>query len=172
MRIYGWASLVLLASILETTPAMAQSGANVSITPYVALGTEAAPPVGAAVEFPITTNLFVEADVAYRRGEGNIHATSTSASLLWHLPRVGNATPYLVGGIGLAQYGTPVNAFSGPPIGTRRAIGVMMNAGGGVKMPINEKLDWRTDARWLKTIGQGSDQFRVAQGVSFDVGRR
>jgi hypothetical protein len=40
-------------------------------------------------------------------------------------------------------------------------------------MPVNEKLDLRTDARWFKSFGrQGSEQFRVAQGISFDVGKR
>jgi hypothetical protein len=47
------------------------------------------------------------------------------------------------------------------------------NAGGGVKMPMNEKLDLRTDARWFKSFGRlGSERFRVAQGISFDVGKR
>jgi hypothetical protein len=48
-----------------------------------------------------------------------------------------------------------------------------VNAGGGLKMPMNEKLALRTDARWFKSFGpQGSEQFRVAQGISFDVGKR
>lgn len=47
-----------------------------------------------------------------------------------------------------------------------------VNAGGGLKMPVNENLDLRTDARWFKLLGQGSDEFRVAQGISFDVGKR
>ena len=48
-----------------------------------------------------------------------------------------------------------------------------VNAGGGLKMPMNEKLDLRTDARWFKSFGRhGSEQFRVAQGISFDVGKR
>jgi hypothetical protein len=48
-----------------------------------------------------------------------------------------------------------------------------VNAGGGLRMPIKEKLDLRTDARWFKSFGgQGSEQFRLAQGISFDVGKR
>ena len=48
-----------------------------------------------------------------------------------------------------------------------------MNAGGGLKTPVNDKLDLRTDARWFKSFGtQGSEQFRVAQGISFDAGKR
>jgi hypothetical protein len=51
-------------------------------------------------------------------------------------------------------------------------VAMTMNAGGGLKMPMNERLDLRTDARWFKTVGQGTDQFRVAQGISFDVRKR
>jgi hypothetical protein len=45
-----------------------------------------------------------------------------------------------------------------------------VNAGGGLKMPISENVGLRTDARWLKSIGEdGNEQFRVAQGISFGV---
>jgi hypothetical protein len=48
-----------------------------------------------------------------------------------------------------------------------------VNAGGGLKARMNDKLDLRTDARWFKSFGRyGSEQFRVAQGVAFDVGKR
>jgi hypothetical protein len=110
--------------------------------------------------------------VAYRRGEGRINALSTSTSLLCSLPRVGEATPYVVAGIGLSQYGTPVLASSGPPIGTEPQVAFTVNAGAGLKMPMNDRMDLRTDARWFKSLGpQGSEQFRVAQGISFDVKR-
>ena len=136
-------------------------------------GSAAASPIGTAVTFPVTANVSVESDVAYRRGEGDIHALSTSASLLYFLPRVGRAIPYVVGGVGLAQYGAPVYSSKGPPIGTVPDVALTVNAGGGLKMPVNEKLDLRTDARWFKSFGaQGSEQFRVAQGLSFDVGKR
>ena len=143
------------------------------MTPYVALGSAAASPFGTAVTFPITSTLSVETDVAYRRGEGHIHALSSSTSLLYSLPRVGQSTPYVAGGIGLSQYGAPVFSSTGPPIGTEPRVALTVNAGGGLKMPMNEKLDLRTDARWFKSFGlQGSEQFRVAQGISFDVGKR
>jgi hypothetical protein len=154
-------------------PAAAQDAQSVEVTPYVAVGTDAASPVGAAITFPVTSTLSVETDVAYRRGEGGIHALSSNASLLWFLPRVGQATPYVAGGIGLAQFGAPVFSAAGPPIGTQPRLAMTMNAGGGLKMPMNDRLDLRTDARWFKSFGkQGSEQFRVAQGISFDVGKR
>lgn len=173
MRAYTTAVFILTAFALDAVPARAQNAQPVEVTPYLALGSAGASPIGTAVTFPVTSTLSVETDVAYRRGEGRIHALSTSTSLLYSLPRVGHATPYVAGGIGLAQYGAPVFSSSGPPIGTESRLAITVNAGGGLKMPMNDKLDLRTDARWFKSLGrQGSEQFRVAQGLSFDVGRR
>ena len=112
-------------------------------------------------------------DVAYRRGEGRIHALSSNASLLYLLPRVGLSTPYVAAGVGLLQYGAPIFSSNGRPIGAQLSVAMTVNAGGGVKMPINERLELPTDARWFKSFGpQGSEQFRVAQGLSFDLGKR
>ena len=175
MRAYTFAVFALVTFTFAglPVPAGAQDARPVEVTPYVALGSAAASPVGAAVTFPVASNLSVETDVAYRRGEGRIHALSSSASLLYSLPRVGRTTPYLAAGVGLSQYGTPVFSADGPPIGTQSRVAMTVNAGGGLKMPMNEKLDLRTDARWFKFFGrEGSEQFRVAQGVSFDIGRR
>ena len=173
MRAYKSAVFALVAFTLGALPVGAQDARTVEVTPYVALGSAAASPVGAAVTFPVTSTLSVETDVAYRRGEGRIHALSSSTSLLYFLPRVGQSTPYVAGGVGLSQYGAPVFSSSGPPIGTQPRVAMTVNAGGGLKMPMNEKLDLRTDARWFKSFGpQGSEQFRVAQGISFDVGKR
>lgn len=174
MQAYRTAVFALAALVLAVLPARAQDAQTIEIVPYVAIGTAAAAPVGAAVTFPLTSSLSLETDVAYRRGEGDIHALSTSASLLWSLPRVGAATPYVATGVGLAQYGAPVfGATSGPPIGTESRLALTVNAGGGLKMPMNDKLDLRTDARWFKSFGrEGSEQFRVAQGIGFDLGKR
>ena len=163
----------LIAFTLGASSARAQDAQAVEVTPYVAVGSAGASPLGAAVTFPVRSILGVETDVAYRRGEGGIHALSTSTSLLWFLPRVGQSTPYLAAGVGLSQYGSPVFSIDGPPIGTQSRLTVTMNAGGGMKIPLNEKLDMRTDARWFKSLGQqGSEHFRVAQGISFDAGKR
>ena len=161
-----------IALIVATTPVWAQDARDIEVTPYVALGSDAAPPVGTMLTVPLTPTLSLETELGYRWGEGDVHALSTSTSLLWLLPRVGQASPYLAAGVGLAQYGKPVFSLNGPPIGTQRSLAMTVNAGGGVKLPMNGNLDLRTDARWFKFIGQGSDEFRVAQGISFDVGKR
>jgi hypothetical protein len=173
MRVYKSAVFALVAFTLAALPVRAQDAKTVEVTPYVALGSAGVSPVGATVTFPVTSTLSVETDVAYRRGEGRIHALSTNTSLLWSLPRVGQSTPYVAAGVGLSQYGSPVFSSSGPPIGTQSRVAMTVNAGGGLKMPVNDKLDLRTDARWFKSFGkQGSEQFRVAQGISFDAGKR
>jgi len=173
MRLSGFVVLALGAFTLAAAPVAAQDGPAVEVTPYVAVGTAAASPVGVALTVPVTSTLSVETDVAYRRGEGQLHAFSSSTSLLYSLPRAGRSTPYVAAGVGLSQYGSPVFSFNGRPVGTQPRVAMTVNAGGGVKTPVNEKLDLRTDARWSKSLGaQGSEQFRVAQGLSFDVRKR
>ena len=93
MRACTSAVFALVVFILGALPVGAQDAKTVEVTPYVALGSEMASPVGAAVTFPVTSTLSVETDVAYRRGEGRIHALSSSTSLLWFLPRFGQSTP-------------------------------------------------------------------------------
>ena len=173
MQTYGSVAFVVVAFALQAWPAAAQETRAVEVTPYVAVGSAGAAPVGAAVTFPLTSTLSVETDVAYRRGEGRIHALSSSTSLLYALPRLGQSTPYVAAGVGLSQYGAPIFSSSLYPIGTEPRVALTVNAGGGLKIPMNDALDLRTDARWFKSFGlHGSEQFRVAQGVSFDVGKR
>ena len=173
MRAYKSAVFALVAFTLGILPVAAQDSKTVEVTPYVGFGSAGASPVGVAVTFPVTSTLSVETDVAYRRGEGRIHAMSANTSLLWFLPRVGQSRPYVAAGVGLSQYGAPVFSSDGPPIGTQSRVALTVNAGGGLKMPVNDKLDLRTDVRWFKSFGkQGSEQFRVAHGISFDAGKR
>ena len=72
MRASKSAVFALVAFALTAVPVGAQDAKAVEVTPYVALGSAAASPVGAAVTFPVTSTLSVETDVAYRRGEGDI----------------------------------------------------------------------------------------------------
>ena len=168
------AVLVFVVLIVAGVPARAQEAPAVEVTPYLALGSAGSSPVGTAVTFPITSTLSLETDVAYRRGEGDINALSTSTSLLWFLPRVGPTMPYVAAGVGLSQYGTPLFSFDGgDPIGTQSRLATTVNAGGGLKTPVNDKLALRTDVRWFKSFGkQSSEEFRVSQGISFGAGKR
>jgi hypothetical protein len=70
-------------------------------------------------------------------------------------------------GVRLSQYGAPVFSSDGPPIGSQSRLAMTVNTGGGLKMPVNNELPLRTDARSFKSFGkQGTERFRVAQGIS------
>lgn len=173
MRVHRFGVFVLVAISVVARSAGAQQAPAAEVTPFVALGTPGASPVGVWVTVPITAALSVESEVAYRRGEGEIHALSSSVSLLYWLPRLGPATPYVAAGVGLAQYGAPVFGTTGGPIGTQSRLAMQVNAGGGVKTRVSDTLDLRTDARWSQSFGRdGSEQFRIAQGISFDIARK
>ena len=167
----GFSLMVVFA--LAASPAVAQDAKPVEVTPFVALASAGASPFGVAVAFPVTSTLSIETEVGYRSGEGSIHALSSSMSLLYSLPRVGRVTPYLAAGAGLWQYGALLLAPDGRPLGTQSRMAFTVNAGGGLKARMNDKVNWRTDARWFKSFERfGSEQFRVAQGIGFDIGKR
>lgn len=173
MKGYQSAVVALVGLTLGAAPVAAQDARTADVMPYVALGSAGTSPVGVAVTLPVASNFGVETDVAYRRGEGGINAMSTSASLLWFLPRVGRSTPYLAAGLGLSQYGAPVLSSVGTPIGAESRMAMTVNAGGGLKMPVKDNVDLRTDVRWTLSPGtQRPEQLRVAQGISLAVGKR
>ncbi|WP_291984007.1 hypothetical protein [Luteitalea sp.] len=159
------------ACIYGVSPVWAQTP-PVTVTPYVAFGTDGAAPVGAMITLPIAGGLSVESEVAYRRGEGDIHAMSSSLSLLQNLPKIGRVTPYLAAGLGLAQYGTPVLGSDGAPSGTAKRLGPTVNVGGGFTAPVTSAVGFRVDARYFDGLRQTGDQFRIASGVTFGPGRR
>jgi hypothetical protein len=169
--IRGFLTIIVFTCV--ASPVVGQDARAVEVTPFVALGSTGASPLGVAVVFPVTSTLAIESEVGYRRAEGRIHALSSSASLLWDLPRIGRVTPYLAAGAGLSQYGAPIVSPSGYPFATQSGTTVTVNAGGGLKTRIDDKVDLRTDARWFKSFGRyGSEHVRLAHGVAFDVGKR
>ncbi len=98
---------------------------------------------------------------------------SSSANLLYAFPRAGRTIPYLAAGAGLEQFGAPIVAPGGSVIGTERLVGLFVNAGGGLKVPVDDTWGMRTDARWFRSFGgNASEHWRVSHGVSFDVGRQ
>jgi hypothetical protein len=173
MRVYTSAVFAPVAFTLAALPVGAQEANTVEVIPYVALASGVASPIGAAITFPVTSKLDVEIDTAYRRAEGDIAALSLSASLLYDLPRIRRATPYVAAGVGLSQYGPLLSTSNRVPTVTPSGLAMTVNAGGGVKMPINDKFGLRTDARWFKLLGREgpSEGLRVSQGISFDTGK-
>jgi hypothetical protein len=181
---FSFASLIMMVPALVITafPAAAQDApapapqtksAAIEVTPFVSIGSLGSAPIGAAINFPVAPNVSIETEVGFRRGEGRLNFLSSSANLLYYLPRVGRTTPYLAAGAGLGQFGAPIVAPGGSVIGTERLVGLSVNAGGGLKVAVDDTWGMRTDARWFKSFGRNASEYwRVAQGVSFDVGKR
>lgn len=163
---------------LGTAPALAQDPANadpparqVEVTPYVSLGSFGSSRIGAAIEFPLTSKTSIEAEVGYRQDE--IHALSASVNLLYYTPRIGRVMPYVVGGAGLAQYGTFFFAPGSQTPVTLSQVTVTVNAGGGIKVPVTNNWGLRTDARWTNGFGRSAgENWRVYNGISLGTGKR
>jgi len=165
-KLFAAAAFVSSASI-----AAAQAASPVTVTPYVAFGTQGVSPIGLMVTVPLRPGLSVESEVAYRRGEGDMNAMSSSLSVLKDLPTVGAVTPYIAGGFGIAQHGTPVIGQAGSPTASAQRLALTLNAGGGFKVPVRPSLDFRTDVRYFDGLGKSGDQFRIANGISFGTSR-
>lgn len=80
MRVHTCAVFGFVALMVAAAPVWAQEAKAIEVTPYVALGSAAAPPIGAMVTVPLTSNLSIETELGYRSGEGDINALSTSTS--------------------------------------------------------------------------------------------
>ena len=164
--------VVLAVTVIPSTAQAQTALPSIEVMPYVSLDSRGMIPIGTAVSFPLNSTFSIETEVGYRRAEGNLNALSTSASLLYNLPKIGSVTPYLAAGAGIAQYGSPLITPRGV-IGTQSAMAFELNAGGGIKVPMDKSMDFRADARWYKTFGRNSaDHFRISNGVSFDVGKK
>jgi hypothetical protein len=180
MTIVRLQTLTLMLALM-TTPSFArgqthqaQSSTSTATqnTPFVALGSPGSSRIGTAISFPVASTLSSEAELGYRRGEGRIHALSTNVNLLYLLPRLGRVTPYIVAGAGLEEYGTPLRTPASSQIFTQPKLTLAINAGGGIKVPVDEQWTLRTDGRWFNAVGTGgSEHWRLYQGASFAVGK-
>ena len=154
----------------QTVDASGGAPAAITVTPFVSLGSPFSSRVGGAIAFPVTDRTSLEVEVGYRRQE--LNALSAHLSLLQDLPRIGRIRPYLAAGIGLEEYGTAMPQ----PNGTLATVGrtaLSVNAGGGVKVPVDENWGVRADARWFNGVGdQAGEHWRLFNGVTFKAGGR
>jgi len=163
----GW--LTASAAHAQTATPAARPHAGVEITPFVSLGSSATSGIGAAVRWPLCANLSVEWEVSQRYAE--LNALGSNLSLLFDLPKIGVATPYLAGGVGFEQFGY---ATSGPAasIVTHAGTTLTVNAGGGVRVPVDDKWGLRADMRWSNGIGsQAPERLRLYNGITFGAGK-
>jgi hypothetical protein len=151
----------------QERPGRAESGAAFEITPYVSVGSPTSPEFGGAVRWAFPSNLSAELEVGKRP---DVNGMALNVSLLYDLPMFGRATPYVAGGVGVEQYGYAFGSGGNLFVETKTAFTV--NAGGGLRVPIDDNWGVRTDARWFDAIGQAPDRWRVYNGVTFGRGRR
>ena len=177
MRRYSCLGLAALALSAGSAGAQTQAIDNrgvgpaaVTVTPFVSLGSPFSSRVGAAILFPWTDTMGLEAEVGYRREE--LNALSAHLSVIQDLPRIGRVTPYVAAGIGLEQYGTAV-LQPDHSLATLGRTALSLNAGGGVKVPVDDRWGVRTDARWFNGIGrEAGEHWRVFNGVTWRAGPR
>ena len=167
------AMLAFIAGSARAQPPSADDNAApaaVMVTPFVSLGSPYSSRVGGAIAFPLTNNFSLEAEVGYRRQE--LNALSAHLSLVRDLPRIGRIRPYLAAGIGLEEYGTAWPQPNGT-VATLGRMALSVNAGGGIKVPVDENWGVRADARWFNGIGdQAGEHWRLFNGVTFKAGGR
>ena len=165
--------LVMLAcAMLSTaTPARAQAAQETreatsraaEVTPFVSLGSDTSTGVGAAVRWPLASRFSAELETSYRRVE--IGALSFNLSLLYDLPKAGPVVPYVAGGVGLDQYGTP-EVLEGKVV-SRGRTAFSVNAGGGLRVHTEKNWGVRTDARWFKDLGKmAPERWRLYNGLT------
>lgn len=137
------------------------------ITPYVSVGSATSPRFGAAIRFVFLPMLSAELEAGKRP---DVNGVALNFSLLVDFPAIGRITPYVVGGVGLDQYGHAFGSGGNIFVSTKAAFAV--NAGAGVRVPIDDTWGVRADARWFDTLGKTPARWRLYNGVTFGRGRR
>lgn len=136
--------------------------------------------LGLAAGYNIDRNWTVELGLRYAQadGDGRLAADADVLSLtvdgLYHFPEWQGLTPYLLAGVGLAQYDIDGDGRDEDPI---------LNWGGGVKYPVVPGVDLRFDLRHVLdfNIDNGGDDdggsnlannFSAAFGLTFQFDNR
>jgi opacity protein-like surface antigen len=146
----------------------ASPGRPIEITPYVLMGSASASGAGAAVRWPIGSRLGLELETELKQAE--ITAVSVALSLVYDLPTIGRVTPYVAGGFGLERFGKAYFRPDGEPL-LGSDTGLTVNAGGGIRVPVNDRWGVRSDARWLYGPGRDApDKWRIYNGATLGVG--
>ena len=84
------------------------------------------------MRWPVGARFGVELETELKRAE--VTAVNVALSLVYDLPAIGLATPYVAAGIGLERYGKVYYRPAGAPL-LGSDTGLALNAGGGLRMP-------------------------------------
>jgi opacity protein-like surface antigen len=151
----------------SATDDRASPGRPIEITPYVLMGSASASGVGAAVRWPVGARAGIELETELKRAE--VTAVNVALSLVYDLPTIGRVTPYVAAGVGLERFGKAYYRPDGAPL-LGSNTGLTVNAGGGLRIPVNDRWGVRSDARWLRVGPRRADQWRIYNGATLGVG--
>ena len=147
------------------------------VAPYVTSGGDATG-VGATVRWPMTSRLSIQAEGEYRNGTRDVVRYLPSSSgingnlvLVLDLPGAWRITPFLVGGGGLEHHlELPRTATIQP---WRGGNSFVVNAGGGFRFALSERVAARVEVRFADGWAQGArDSLRVMYGTTVGLGER
>ena len=159
------------------TRATNQRPAPIEVSPFVSTGIGDSSGVGASVLFPVRSRFGIEVEAEYRRTPGepirgtvDNNGVNGNVNLVFDLPAIGRVRPFLLGGGGLEHYSNVVQPD--PNFLRESGMSFVVNAGAGVRVPINDRFGIRTELRWTDgwTEGWPGGGFRMFYGATVGVG--
>jgi hypothetical protein len=178
-----WATCALLfvsgMAHAQSTTTAGPSRAPVEVSPFVSATSGSASGVGAAVRWPLVSKIGLELDTEYRSGE--VPGLNSSLNVVFDLPAFRRVTPYVVGGAGFERFGVaeffPEGArppyVPGNGLLVQARTGAVVNLGGGLRVPINERWGVRVDVRYTNGLSQRDpERLRVFWGATVGIGKR
>jgi hypothetical protein len=153
--------------------------APIEVSPFVSTGIGDSSGVGASVLFPVRSRVGIEVEAEYRRTPGEpIRGTvdnnglNGGVNLVVDLGAIGRVRPYAIGGGGLEHYALMDSSLARPEAG-KTGMSFVVNMGGGVRVPINDRFGIRAEVRWADGWAEGApESFRIFYGATIGVGAR
>ena len=163
-------ALLVLTATAEAQYAPARPSADklpVEVSTFLSVGGLDTSSTGVTARMPIRARLSLEAEAEWRLEA--ISGLNASGNLVLDLRKPGRVAPYVIGGAGIDRYTVTIDW---PQHGstTQLTSALSVNAGGGVRIPLNARWGMRTDARVSNGIGRGPTRWRVFYGITANVG--
>jgi hypothetical protein len=164
------------AGAQQPPPAPEAHNLPVEVSPFVSSGGDSSS-VGVAVRWPFMARLGLEFEAEYRHmlarplmNSLENNGVNGNINLVADLPAIWRVRPFLLGGGGLEHYNFLVQPE--PYFLRDSGVSFVVNVGGGVRVPINDRFGIRTEVRWTDgwTKGDPGGGFRMFYGATVGVG--
>jgi opacity protein-like surface antigen len=132
---------------------------------------------GFAISYDWTRNLGFEVDFGHvfdvAGDDNNLDwsLTNISANVVYHFDRVPRVTPYATFGVGTERSSPDFEVPDPLALTVGSTSEVAWNIGGGVKVPVGERLLARGDLRRFQVNDFAPDHWRLYGGVTFWIKR-